>query len=237
MSEAHTVVPVYPWPRMASSIHPKSTVRRRDPAQARARLTRELILEAAIQLLEKRGLRAFSTNRLAEAAGFSVGTIYQYFENKQKLLEALAKHERDRRLARIKQALTARSLEGGGALTFLDRVRIVVHTELTAFDGRERARKILFDLAWRNDPQRDMDRPVNTVAAMLAAGEVDDGPHGAVLLSPIDAFVLTQAVAGILRAGAERDENILAEPEFEEAIVALIFEFVQARRRPPPPAD
>ena len=195
-------------------------------------------MEAAIQLLEKRGLRAFSTNGLAEASGFSVGTIYQYFENKQKLLEALAKHERDRRLARMKEALTAKSREdGAGTLSFIERIRIVVHTEITAFDGRERARKILFDLAWRNDPQRDMDRPVNTVAAMLAAGEVDDGPHGAVLLSPIDAFVLTQAVAGILRAGAERDENILAEPEFEEAIVALIFEFVQARRRPPPPAD
>jgi AcrR family transcriptional regulator len=222
---------------MVSSNPPKSTVKRRDPAQARARLTRELILEAAIQLLEKRGLRAFSTNRLAEASGFSVGTIYQYFENKQTLLEALAKHERDRRLARMKQALTARSLEGGSPLTFIDRIRIVVHTELTAFDGRERARKILFDLTWRNDPQRDMDRPVNTVAAMLASGEVDDGSDGPVLLSTIDAFVLTQAVAGIVRAGAERDENLLAEPEFEEAIVALIAGFVQSRRRSPPSID
>jgi AcrR family transcriptional regulator len=216
---------------MASQPTTKSVAKRRAPAQARARQTREMILEAAIQLLEKRGLLAFSTNRLATAAGFSVGTIYQYFENKQEILDALGRHERDRRLARITEALTSRTHESGAQKrTLRDRIRIVVRTELHAFDGRQRARKILFDLAWRSDSRRDMDRPPTTLSAMLAAGEVTDG-EGIVQLSPTDAFILTQGVAGIIRAGLERDEHMLVTPEFEDAMVELIAGFVDARRR------
>lgn len=227
-------LPVIPWFRMASPAPPKPVAKRRAPAQARARQTRELILEAASQLLEKRGLRAFSTNRLAEAAGFSVGTIYQYFENKQEILKALARHERDRRLAKMTQALTTRTREAGpGKLTVRDRIRIVVRTELQAFGGRQRARKILFDLAWRSDQHRDMDRPVTILAAMLAEGEVADGPEGVVRLSPLDAFILTQAVAGIVRAALERDEHMLVTPEFEDAVVELVAGFVDARRHVP----
>lgn len=217
---------------MVSQPTQKPAAKRRAPAQARARQTREMILEAAIQLLEKRGLRAFSTNGLAAAAGFSVGTLYQYFENKQEILNALARHERDRRLARTTQAITTRSQESGARkLTLRDRIRIVVHTELHAFDGRQRARKILFDLAWRNDLGRDMDRPVATLAAMLATGEATDGDD-MIQLSPTDAFILTQAVAGAIRAGLAHDEDMLMSPEFEDAVVELIAGFLSARRRP-----
>ena len=93
-----------------------------------------------------------------------VGILHPYFENKQEILDALRCHERYRRLARTTEALTLRMHEcGAQQLTLRDRIRIVVHTELHAFDGRQRARKILFDLAWRNDPHRDMDRPVTTL--------------------------------------------------------------------------
>ncbi|PWK81213.1 TetR/AcrR family transcriptional regulator [Fulvimonas soli] len=219
---------------MANPPGSKSVAKRRAPAQARARQTRALILEAAIRLLEKRGLRAFSTNRLAEAAGFSVGTIYQYFENKQEILDALARHERDRRLARTTRTLTSHAQETGTTgLSLRDRIRIVVRTELHAFDGRQRARKILFDLSWRGQQHRDMDRPVTVLADMLAAGQVVDGERGAVRLSATDSFVLTQAVAGIVRAALERDEQMLLAPEFEDAVVELVAGFVEARRCKP----
>ncbi|WP_157956575.1 TetR/AcrR family transcriptional regulator [Dyella sp. C11] len=210
----------------------KTPATRRVPAQARARKTRELILEAAIQLLEKRGLRGFSTNRLAEASGFSVGTIYQYFGNKQDVLDALARHERDRRLARSTKTLTARAKESGAAgLSLRERARIVVQNELRAFDGRQRARKILFDLQWRSKQHRDMDRPLKIFADMLVAGQVADGEQADVHLGAIDAFVLTQAVAGVVRAALERDEHMLLLPEFEDSLVELIVNFLESRRR------
>jgi len=62
---------------------------RKKPRQARARVTVDAIFEATIQLLLSDGLRQLTTTRVAERAGVSVGTMYQYFPNKQALIYAL----------------------------------------------------------------------------------------------------------------------------------------------------
>jgi AcrR family transcriptional regulator len=59
---------------------------RREPRQARSQVTVEAIFEATIQVLLTEGLQRLTTIRVAERAGVSVGTLYQYFPNKQALL-------------------------------------------------------------------------------------------------------------------------------------------------------
>lgn len=66
---------------------------RRSPRQARSRATYDAILEAASQILERDGLGAFNTNAVAGRAGVSVGTLYQYFPNKEAVLLAAASRE------------------------------------------------------------------------------------------------------------------------------------------------
>lgn len=67
---------------------PPSTPRKR-PLQERSRLTVAAILEAAARILARDGERSFTTNRVAELAGVSIGSLYQYYPNKQSLLAAL----------------------------------------------------------------------------------------------------------------------------------------------------
>jgi len=55
---------------------------RRTPKQRRARLTVEAILDAVVRILKREGVGAVTTNRIAEVAGVSVGSVYQYFPNK-----------------------------------------------------------------------------------------------------------------------------------------------------------
>lgn len=62
---------------------------RKQPQQARSRQMQADILEAAIRVLETWGMTGFTTIRIAEAAGISVGSLYQYFPNKQAILFAL----------------------------------------------------------------------------------------------------------------------------------------------------
>lgn len=62
----------------------------KQPVQARSRHTVEVILQAAIQVFEARGYAAGTTARIAERAGVSVGTLYQYFPNKDAVVAALA---------------------------------------------------------------------------------------------------------------------------------------------------
>jgi AcrR family transcriptional regulator len=58
---------------------------RKTPVQDRSRATIECILTAAAQVFEEVGYAAGTTNRIADRAGVSVGTIYQYFPNKDAL--------------------------------------------------------------------------------------------------------------------------------------------------------
>lgn len=64
---------------------------RRRPRQARSRATWEVIVEAAAQVLERRGLAGFNTNAVAERAGVSVGSVYRYFPDKHAILAAAAR--------------------------------------------------------------------------------------------------------------------------------------------------
>lgn len=65
---------------------------RRTPRQARSLALVEAILEATARVLAERGYAGTNTNLVAERAGVSVGSVYQYFPNKDSLITAL--HER-----------------------------------------------------------------------------------------------------------------------------------------------
>src|SRR5579863_5143022 len=62
---------------------------RKAPGQARSKETVNVILEAGARILESEGLHGFNTNAVAAKAGVSVGSLYQYFPNKDAILLAL----------------------------------------------------------------------------------------------------------------------------------------------------
>ena len=63
---------------------------RRKPRQRRAQATCDAILDAAAQLFEVLGYKSTTTNKVAERAGVSIGSLYQYFPDKDALLLALS---------------------------------------------------------------------------------------------------------------------------------------------------
>ncbi len=73
-----------PQPRISS---------RKTPRQARSNDLVAAILEAALQVLAREGAQRFTTTRVAERAGVSVGSIYQYFPNKAAILFRLQSDE------------------------------------------------------------------------------------------------------------------------------------------------
>ncbi len=75
---------------------PDALLPRKSPRQRRARLTVASLLEAAAQLIESQGMDGFTTNAVAERAGVSIGSLYQYFPSKDALTLALLEREAGR---------------------------------------------------------------------------------------------------------------------------------------------
>jgi AcrR family transcriptional regulator len=75
------------------------------PSQSRSMLTVEAILEGAAQILERQGLEGYTTNEIAERAGVSIGSLYQYFPSKDAVTIALIDRESATLVDEVKAAL------------------------------------------------------------------------------------------------------------------------------------
>jgi AcrR family transcriptional regulator len=93
-------------PQQGSMQTAERTFTRRKPKQQRSRRTVDFVL-SAVQLVAKRhGTQAITTNRIAEAAGVSVGSLYQYFPDKRAIFAALHDRHVDEVRRVIKQTTT-----------------------------------------------------------------------------------------------------------------------------------
>lgn len=100
----------------------KTTVSpRKSPRQARSQATVGAILDAAARVLVERGYAATNTNLVAERAGVSVGSLYQYFPNKDALIAAL--HERH---VREMDEVTERAITESEGLDFDAALTMVI---------------------------------------------------------------------------------------------------------------
>jgi AcrR family transcriptional regulator len=84
---------------------------RKRPRQARSANTVDTIIEAAARILEAEAHSGFSTNAVAQKAGVSIGTLYQYFPNKEAILGALLVRETAQLLSHAEVALEQPSAE------------------------------------------------------------------------------------------------------------------------------
>ncbi len=79
---------------------------RKAPRQSRSLATVKAILDATARILIERGFAAVTTNAVAERAGVSVGSLYQYFPNKEALVSALHARHGEQMMAVIQRAMT-----------------------------------------------------------------------------------------------------------------------------------
>lgn len=88
---------------------PKSTdadvAWRKNPKQRRAVITAEALTQATQKIILREGFKNATTNRIAEVAGVSVGSLYQYFPNKQAIVKALIEETVSRAATRIRISL------------------------------------------------------------------------------------------------------------------------------------
>jgi AcrR family transcriptional regulator len=193
----------------------------RKPSQERARHKVELILEAAIRLLDKGGLALLTTNAVAETAGVSVGTLYQYFRNKEAILDALA----DREMAALSERVLS-VLGDPSSILPQERVGRIVRAVTSSYGERRRVHRLIIEYSLSRGGSRHKP-PIERIVTLLAS---HDRPAAAAPLSEAEAFVLTNAFVGVLRAMILRPDTATpAQEELEEAMGRLVTGFVEDR--------
>ena len=204
-------------------------VARRQPRQERALEKVELMLEAATRILDKQGLSGLTTNRVAEVAGVSIGTVYQYFNDKSELLDALAGREVQALTDALLAAMTGPApTEAGG------RVRAIVRAALAAYGGRTGVHRLLVDHLLARSGTTPLPGMREAIVRMMSEGGVVGFDHRLRSLSRADAFVLTHAVGGVIRAivAAPHALDAAQRQAIEDALVRLVATLVDGAAGP-----
>ena len=84
---------------------PSGVELRKEPKQQRSRQTYQVILQGAAQILRRDGFQKFSTNKVAEESGVSIGSLYQYFPSKEAIVAALIDLQFENEYANMKESL------------------------------------------------------------------------------------------------------------------------------------
>ena len=198
---------------------------RKMPRQARSTASVEAILEATVQVLLKDGRPKLTTTRVAERAGVSVGTLYQYFPNKSSLLQALLKEHLDGVASAVETA--CESAHGRPLAAMAEAVAgAFVQAKFRNLEASAALYAVSDDVEGKRIAQGMHARVTTAMAAMLRTAREQS------LAQPeVVAATLLAAMAGVSRAllegsGAKADEGTMRSMERE--LIVMMRAYLEA---------
>ncbi|MDR3672695.1 MAG: TetR/AcrR family transcriptional regulator [Holophaga sp.] len=201
---------------------------RKRPLQARARATVDAIFDATIQVLLADGLQQLTTVRVAERAGASVGTLYQYYPHKEALLYSVL----ERHLLRIWESVE-RAAASVHHTPLATMVPAVVDGFLRSkFERPDEARalyQVAGDLHARDLVLEGEERCRAAFAAML--GTATDARFADL---PTTAFMVTGALAGPTRAVLEGGASPRMVRALRSQLVSVCLGYLEREARAVP---
>ena len=195
---------------------------RKTPRQRRSAETVEAILTAAAHILEKEGFEAATTNRVAVKAGVSIGSLYQYFPNKESLVRAL----NDRHTHEILELLRKRYTEFRNA-PLEDAVRVIVRTMVDVHRVNPALHQVLVNIVPSIGGLAETRAVENEAAALLAhflkARKAELRP-----LNPeLSAFLLVHAIEALTHAAVLERPDLLKGDAFVNEASRMILGYLR----------
>jgi AcrR family transcriptional regulator len=184
--------------------------------------TRETLLDTATEMLHADGEAGFTTNRVAERAGFSIGTLYQYFPDKNAIVAALAERER----AAIERAMAV-AIERANPAALNEVIRVVVRTAIGAFGRRRYVRKFVILQMLRMNLAVGMMQSIDQIGLTVVRAIQARCGEQVRPLSETAAFVFTRAIMGAIRGAVLDDRPILESMELEDELVRMALRFLE----------
>jgi len=193
---------------------------RKLPQQERSRALVAAVRDACLRILDEEGAAALTTNRIAEVAGVGIGSIYQYFPNKEAIVAAVYEEVIEAELCSMREwgeQLDRLSVED--AIRLMIEKAVERENRLMKLD-REFYRRYhrSFDLTarWGRDA-RDPELAVTALAQLFERER-----HKLRLRDPrLTAFLIARGMRAILWVTLEENPGYLSNPEFVDGLVDL----------------
>ncbi|HKA15002.1 MAG TPA: TetR/AcrR family transcriptional regulator [Myxococcota bacterium] len=195
----------------------KPVSRRKEPRQPRARATVDAILFAAAHILKTEGFAHATTNRIAEKAGVSVGSLYQYFPNKQAIVAAL----RERYVDWYDECVRA-EIERGRGLPLREGMRQTVERiiAMNALDPALHGQLV--------DPVPDHDRAAMREFIAEMRTYLTDHARELGLPDPeLTSFIAVRALEGVIHGASLEAPERLRDPRFADEVTELFVRYVE----------
>jgi AcrR family transcriptional regulator len=200
---------------------PRTTPRKK-PRQERAQATVAALLEATAQVLVRDGYDRASTNRIALAAGVSIGSLYQYFPTKEALVGALVdKHMAD--LLAVLRGATTSLAQASLPVAARELIGALVACVLV----EPKLNRILYEQVPRVGRLRDvmdlLHREATGIAhAYLVAHRDEIRPTDL----PLAAFLVVMTVDSALTAAMYGNQKILEDGSLERELTELVVRYL-----------
>lgn len=198
---------------MSTRIAKQRSVMRKEPRQARSRATVESIVQAGARILSNEGWAGFTTNRVAELAGVSIGSLYQYFPDKLSLVDAIRHCHLDDSIA-VMRNIRPDELSPAEFAAQLVQAVVAAHS---VYPGLHR---VLLDEApssegYRN-PNSEFELEYLSYYAKAVATYRKRQPNAA---DQVAARVLSDAIDGVIHNAARR--GAVDDPAMQRELVRL----------------
>jgi AcrR family transcriptional regulator len=200
--------------------------RRRKPRQGRARQTVEAILDAVVRILKREGFDAITTNHIADVAGVSIGSLYQYFPDKSAIFVAL----HGRHIEEIDRVIQ-RTLVEHPSSPLEELLRAMVDAMIAAHVRDPELFKLLAtEVPHRADGTRDFAVRLHGAFRLAIASRTDELPHGMRKGRSLDklAFVVTHMVESLVHGALFRRPAGLPLNEAKAEIVRAVMVYLRA---------
>jgi AcrR family transcriptional regulator len=195
---------------------------RRNPKQQRSVETTEAIFEATARILESVEVNELTTIRIAELSGYGVGTVYDYFPNKEAILVAMARRELEKTFRSVQKIMTADRQSDDESMT-----RLAMRAAIRGFGGRQRLRRILLETMIAQGHSAELAQPVERIAQYLVGNEIGEAGASMRRLRPESLYVLTRAVIGVIRASVMEGNSRFSQQLLENELTELTEAYVQ----------
>jgi AcrR family transcriptional regulator len=199
----------------------RPTKPRKLPQQDRSRTTVEAILEATAHILAEESYDKANTNHIAERSGISIGSLYQYFPNKESIMTALMK-QHSNEIAELVESKLSHLFDQSPEVAIPELIRAVI----AAHAINPKLHQVLNEEIPRSERLQQMQQAEERIAVLLRAYLERWGDRIYPKNLEMTVFILGRTVESLCHAAVIEHPEFVIDSQFEQEVSTLLLAYL-----------